>query len=141
MNEHPKTPPWPFDRNFEYQDDTDAGHVHVAIKPFKPLRDERDRILWCKKAWVRLTIWDDHRTSGRNPHVNIDSDLTKLLRARVQDFPDGMCLFLLDYEKGTFKRIPSDETDDDGLWRGDIPIPHALDEVIAAGYPVKPPNP
>src|SRR5438552_810403 len=85
---------WPYDHHFQrdFQPFTLVGvtapnpaDVEVAIKKLKSL-DERDRRLKRVDAWVRLVIWEDLTTKCRTPHVNVSSDLLRLLRANVQGF-------------------------------------------------------
>jgi hypothetical protein len=128
---------WPYEESFEYRDSTEWADVYCAVKPFYPMRNG-DNVLGGTKSWVRLTIYEDRRTRSRYPHVNVDSDLTKLLRARVQEYTDGTCLFLVDYASGRFARLAGVDADKEGLYNGDVPIPAELDADIKAGYPVKP---
>ncbi len=129
---------WPYEKSFEYRDAAEWADVYVALKPFYALRDGRDSVLKDTKSWVRLSIYEDRGTRCRYPHVNVDSDLTKLLRARVQEFSNGTCLFLIDYANGQFARCPSIDADQEGLYRGSIPVPVELDAATKAGYPIKP---
>ena len=127
---------WPYEESFEYRDGTEWADVYVALKPLYAMRDHRDSVLKDTKSWVRLSIYEDRPTRCRYPHVNIDSDLRKLLRARIQEFSDGTCLFLVDYASGQFARLP--DVDSEGLYRGVVPIPVELQPAIGTGYPINP---
>ena len=85
---------WPYDHHFQrdFQPFTLVGvaapnpsEIEVAIKRLESL-DERDRRLKRVDAWVRLVIWEDLTTECRTPHVNVSSDLLRLLRANMQGF-------------------------------------------------------
>jgi hypothetical protein len=110
--------------------------VYVALKPFYAMRDGRDSVLKDTKSWVRLSVYEDRPSRCRYTHVNIDSDLTRLLRARIQEYSDGTSLFLVDYTSGHLARLP--EVDAEGFYQGAVPIPVELQPAIGTGYPIKP---
>jgi hypothetical protein len=63
-------------------------HIYLAFEPLLP-QDNEDRCLTGIRAWVRLVVVDVRR-EGRHDrtgyHVNVGTDLRKLLNARLQGF-------------------------------------------------------
>src|SRR2546427_6575866 len=94
---------WRYDREFLVDLPPARGWVRAAFETLHPLDD--DDPLRGIFVWLRLVIWTDLEGT-QIPHVN--AELTKLLRARLQAFPDPqtdgeLSLFLTDYEAGTLR--------------------------------------
>jgi len=142
---------WPYDHvfqhnvtNAELSGKEHRACVQVSIKKLTPLYDDDDLhlerpvlaapSLKLKEvvAWTRLVIWENLDNGRRASHVNVASDLRRLLPALVQDFTDGPgpCAYISDYDLDRLEFGPGKNP-----WPHPIQIPAELVSLVSTGAP------
>jgi hypothetical protein len=116
--------------------------IQVSIKPFDPVYAD-DALLLRRYvesasplrlkdviAWTRLVIWENLDTKARHPHVNVATDLSRLLAALIQDFTKGPgpCAYMTDYDQDRIVFRQGKEPYPDL-----IPIPDELVPLVGTG--------
>jgi len=118
--------------------------IQVSIKKFQPLYD--DDALQLEHplkaaaplrlnevvAWMRLVMWENLDNGKRASHVNVASDLRRLLAALIQDFTNGPgpSAYMTDYD---MDRIEFRQGKDP--WPDPIQIPVELVSLGGQGAP------
>lgn len=118
---------WRYDREFIVELPRVPGSIRIAFETLLPYDD--DDPLHGISAWLRLVLWTN-AAGDQIPHVNVSSDLRKLLRAPLQVITDSVAgttfsLYLTDYETPRFEVKEGQNS-----WLGEIVPPRTFLEYL-----------